>query len=384
MKRPLLRFAIFFPIALLTIMLCAARPVEQAQPPDELIFGGEWPDPNTMKIPPDQTVFHNESLSAYESEGNFYMSLFNDGWILMTHLFVWKYGPMRGWGIYALVISPDGKRYFAKQQLNEKKIKLASDHLYVMEGNNSIEGKNGVYRVKFDIENFACDLTYKNNVPSFRPGDGYVWYSKKENIFQFSLLTCPWADVTGTIKLPDRTLQVKGEGYSDKGRATIFPTKMTPYLYSIRTFSPPGAPREDRWMFGILEQQMHPSYGSKRIPTLHLCHGDKTVMATKFYDLEPSGWAPGKDTPYDYPRRIKVRAKDKGWMIEGEYVCGEMFDFLDVMAELPGWVQKLAQKFVKRPVFFRSHGKFEANITAPDGKRTHISLIGPHEYVVSK
>lgn len=377
---------ILIALSMLAVLILSAGGFSQepAAPPDELIFGGKWEDPENIVIPTDQVVFHQESLGNYENEGNFYMSRFNDGWIVMVQLFVWKYLSMRGWGIYALTVSPDGKRYFAKHQLNEKAVQVGKDHLFVKEGKNSVEGKDGVYRVKFDIENFKCDLTYKNNVREWRPGDGYAWYSKKDNIFQFSLVTCPWADVTGTITLPDRTLKVNGEGYSDRSRATLFPTKLAPYLYSIRVFSPTGTPREERWMFGLLEQQMHPSFGGKRVPFIHLCHNNKIVMATKNYQIIPSDWAPGKDTPYKYPRRIKIRAKDKGWSLDGEYVCGELFDFLDVLAELPLWIRKMAEKFVKRPVYFRSHGQFNAVVISPDGKKTQLNLIGPHEYVVTK
>ena len=137
-------------------------------------------------------------------------------------------------------------------------------------------------------------------------------------------------------------------------------------------------------MFGVFDQQAHPTYGSRRVPFLHLSHNNKTVMFTKMYDLETTEWQTSSNSPYDYPKKIKIRAKDRGWILEGDYVSGQLFDFLDVLAEVPAWARNMALKFVKRPIFFRSPGSFEANITAPDGTRSHIKLIGPIEYVVVK
>lgn len=377
-------------IAIVTILLVstvvmAAKPVEQPAPPDDMIYGGEWLDPDAIKIPLTEPVFTTTSRSMYEFEGNFYMSQFNDGWISMVTVFVWKMASMRGWGSYALVISPENKRYFSRYQFDEKKVVVAGDHLFFKEGDNMIEGKgDGIYRIKLKYPGFACDLTYKNNVPPWRPGNGYAYYEANKKSYGYNIITSPWADVSGSITLPDKSLTVNGEGYSDWGRGSSFPTKLSPYLYSIRTFSPPGTPREDRWMFGLLETQLNPSFGNKRMPYLHLAHNNKIVLATKFYNIEPTGWKKGADTPYDYPTRFRITARDKGWVLDGEYVTGELFDFLDVLQQLPPWFKSTAEKFVKRPVYFRSRGTFNATVTSPDGKKTTLKLIGPHEYVVTK
>lgn len=303
---------------------------------------------------------------------------------MITQLFVWRYGPITGWGIYALAAGPNGERYWTREQLTEKNVRYSTDKLLFQQGKNFVESKDGVTKVIFDIENFSCNLTFKNKVPSWKPGHGYTYFTDKKDVYQYMAVISPWADVTGTITLPDRTLEVNGEGYADKARTNLFPTKINPFIIDWRTFSPPGTPEKDKWSFTILEFVMHPSFGSRRIPILLLCHDGKIVMATKHYDLELLDMAPGENTKYEYPQRLTIKAQDGDWKIEGEFKCGTLFDFTDIFAEMPTWIRKIAEKFMSRPVFFRSFGEFSGKVYMPDGAVEEIKLVGSTEYVIFK
>jgi len=211
-----------------------------------------------------------------------------------------------------------------------------------------------------------------------------IYFTPDREIFSKYLINSPWADVTGTIKIPGKTFNVVGQGYSDRSISVSLPTKINPYLYSVRAFSPDDTPREDRWFFGILESIAHPDYGSKRLPILQLAHGEKWVLTTKNYTLTPSDFAKAPNTPYEYPLKYTIRSQDHGYVLEGEYKCYKLFDFTDIFAELPSWLRNMAAKFLKRPVYFRSLGDFRATLKSPDGTVTQIHVFGPTEYMVIK
>lgn len=367
--------------------LCGASPVATPPAQDDMVYGGVWAEPGSIIIPPEQMAFserHSEDArSISEAESNTYLCVF-DGWVMAAQVLVGKYGPLRIWGSYILLVGPDGKRYYVKRQFKEKDVKLAKDRLFLQEGGNLIEGKNGVFRLKLVFDTISCDLTYKNIVPSWKPGNGHVYLDKEKKISSFLVVTSPWADVTGTIRLPDRTLNVKGEGYADKAVGTQTPFKQNPYLFSIRVFSPPGTPKEQRWMFCLLESTTHTSFGSKKIPLLYLCNNNKMILATKNYEREVTQWKKGAQADQRYPGVIKIHAEGNGYAIKGEYVGGKLFDVLNVFSELPAWWRSIAEKFGKAMVHYRSHGTLNATVTSPDGKTTNIRLIGPTGYLIVK
>ena len=368
----------FFSTFILPLALVAATGVSIMENP------ANWQHPDQVTLKDSEMAFVKEHYGHFMNDGIFFMSRFNNGWVLMTNLFLWTYGPLRSWGIYALVSDPNGNKYWAKTQLDDKTIQMAPDHLYLKSGNNLVEGRGMTYKVHFDFPGFFCDLTYKNILPPWKPGDGKVYLTPDRDIFSDYPINSPWADVTGTIKIAGKTLNVVGQGYSDRSLSVFPPTRINTYLYSVRTFSSDGTPREDRWFFGLLESVSHPAYKSIRIPMILLAHGDKWVLTTKNYTLTPVDFVKGPNTPYEYPLKYIIRSRDQGYVLEGEYRCIKFFDFTDIFSELPGWLRSVAAKFLKRPVYFRSLGDFKATLKSPDGSVTQIHLFGPTEYMVIK
>ncbi len=343
-----------------------------------------WQNPEQATIKDEELAFTDKRFKQFKNDGIFFMSRFNAGWVFMTSFIGWSYGPFNQWGIYALVSEPDGTRHWAKHAINKETIKMASDYLYLKGDKNFVEGRGMKYRVHYDFEGFYCDLTYRNVLPPWKPGDGWVFLTPDKKIFNYYLTNCPWADVTGAMKVAGKTLNVVGQGYSDRSLSVMPPTRQNPYLYSIRTFSPDGTPPDKRWFFGLLESISHEEYGSKRLPTLKLAHGNKWVLSTKNYTLTPKDFVKGPDTPYEYPTRLIIHTRDQGYALDGEYRCRKLFDFTDILAELPAWARKAVTKFVKRPVFFRCLGEFNAVLKNPAGDVKRLHLLGPHEYMVVK
>ena len=362
--------------------------------PSALIAGGaprilehptNWENPKQATIEDGAMAFDFETrYRHFKNDGIFFMSRFNGGWVFMSSLVGWQYGPIRKWAIYALVSEPDGTRHWATHEIQENDVHVAPDHIYLKGGKNYVDGRGMTYKLHYDFEGFYCDLTYKNVLPPWIAGDGWIYLTPEKDIFNHYMMNCPWADVTGTMKVGGKTLNVVGQGYSDRSNSVLPPTRQNPYLYSLRTFSSEGTPRGERWFFGLLESISHKEYGSKRIPMLLLAHGDEWVITTKKYTLVARDYVKDPGAPYEYPKRLVIRGEDQGYKYNFEYKCLKLFDFTDIFGELPEWIRKLALKFMKRPVFFRSLGELTGTLEDPDGKITNIHLYGPHEYMVVK
>lgn len=367
-------------IAIPIVLLAASEPIIMEHPTN-------WEHPDQATVKDSDLAFNfNRPSKHFKNDGIFFMTRFNGGWVFMSSYIGWQYGPIKKWGIYALVSDPNGKRYWAQNEIIEKDIVTAKDHLYMKGGKNVAEGRGMTYKVHYDFEGFYCDLTYKNVLPPWIPGDGWIYLSPgiDKDAYNHYMMNSPWADVTGTLTVGGKTHNVVGQGYSDRSDSALPPTKQNPYLYSIRVFSADGTPRQDRWFFGLLESISHADYGSKRIPMLLLAHGEKWVLTTKKYSLTPKNMLKGPNTPYEYPTVFQIKANDQGYVFDAEYKCGKLFDFTDIFAVLPDWVRSIATKFLKRPVFFRCLGELKGTLKSPDGTTTPIHLYGPHEYMVVK
>ncbi len=107
------------------------------------------------------------------------------------------------------------------------------------------------YYIKFDFEGFSCDLTYKIFYLLGQPGDSWAYMTQDKQVFSRLIVNSPWAIVTVTITMHDKTTSVKGQGYGDRFLSVYPLRKISPYVYSIRTFSTEDTNPEDRWFFWI-------------------------------------------------------------------------------------------------------------------------------------
>lgn len=61
-------------IAVLSAVLCSAKPESQWNPPDEMVYGGNWPEPNEVNVPPEELAFHHSESRNFENESIFFSS----------------------------------------------------------------------------------------------------------------------------------------------------------------------------------------------------------------------------------------------------------------------------------------------------------------------
>lgn len=344
-----------------------------------------WDHPETVVVVEEDKAFTEQQYEHAKNQSVFMMARFDNGWVLMMSYFGFKAGIVNNWGIYVSISDPEGNDYWTKAKLKTRDIVFKEDAFYITDGTNTIEGEDDYFRVVIDIEEFSCDLVYENIIPSWKPGDGYDYYDIEMTAFDKRAVVSPWAEVHGRFSFKDEfAMDVEGQGFAEK-QLTVNPfTKLNETTYTMRLFSEPGTPPEDRWHLGILENYLHEDYGGDRQARLTFAHDDEWVFTTQDYEIEPFDYRTHEDLPYTYPSKLRIVCDHNGYNLDGTYVATKLFNYTDIMDELPPFFRSFLLLFIDRPVYFRCLGEFMGIITYPDGSTEFIHLLGPYEYIIVK
>jgi len=303
----------------------------------------------------------------------------------MINIFHMKSNLFDKWGIYALVSDPEGNSRWYTYEMDGRKIVFETDYLYITDGENTFSGREDVFKLDCNFDNFSCDLTFENVLPSWKGDDGYVYLDKEENLFEFRVVISPWAKVKGTINMNGEKIYINdGYGYGEKSLVINPITKLNPLLYAIRVYSTEDVPWKDRWHIHVLESVAHPEYNSKRIPRMIVARGGEWVFTTPDYTIEPFDYGSLEGIPYSYPKRVRIESEANDYKLSGVYTSRVFFDYTDVFAEIPPILRAIIKLFFNRPVYFRNLGDFKGTLTKPDGEVVDLNLTGPYEYIVVK
>ena len=345
-----------------------------------------WQNPAQVRVEDREMAFSNESFSNPKNDFVFFMSRFNDGWVLMASLFRTKNPLFDRWGAYAVVSDPEGHSHWATIEMNGRDITFDTKRLALSDGTNSIknsdEGGNRIYQIHCDFGGFACNLVFENLLPPWKPGDGIEYLSGDRKAFQRQVVCSPWAVVTGSLSLEGKRIAVRGQGFMEKGLFVNPINKLDPKVTSIRLFSTDETDLENRWFIELHESEKHPSYGSGRISRLLVAHGKDWVLTSREFSFEASDFTGIPEVPYTYPRIVRLGCESNGYRLDGEYVVATLFNFTDVLSELPEKIQQVLRIFIQRPVYFRSLGEFRGRLITPNGITHELHLFGPSEYVI--
>ena len=330
----------------------------------------------------EEIAFTFEEFKQGKNEGIYFMSRFNDGWVVMINLFHIKTNVFNKWGIYILVCEPDGETHWETFEMDPKKVYIDTDRLYVSDGKNTIQGGNDIYYVDINLSTIQASLTFTNILESWKAGNGVDYLSLDKNQYMKRILSSPWAVVGGSLVIGKNQITVRGVGYGEKSLIISPLTKQNPYLHAFRVFTETGVSQDSRWFIGLLDTQSHESFGALRLPRLNVAKGDDWIFSTNNYTLTPMDFFSPPDMPYSYPRRIQLYSKTGGYELNGEYRTGVLFNVTDVINEIPAIIRPLVLLFLKRPIYFRFLGEFDGWIRYPDGTFETLKLFGPYEYVI--
>jgi hypothetical protein len=296
--------------------------------------------------------------------------------------FQWRFGAIGAWGLYVIVLDPRGRVFTWDGKLGDGSPEVAPRGMHVASGGTRFDSMGTVHHWTIDVPGFACDITFTNVLPAWKPGSGVAWFDGTH--YTTYSLPAPWADLSGTMTVEGKTIDARGQCLLDTSETLLPLTRTNAEIQALRVWSNPGTPRADRWFIGTLTTVSHPGYGPMKLPMLVVARGERWLFTTKDYAFDFTEMATLDDPPYPYPARIAVSARDQGFRLEGVFTSDPPYWVTDIFQRLPKALRTIASWFVKRPVIYRNLTRFTGVVTFPDGRKTALDLSGQAEFMITR
>jgi hypothetical protein len=341
-----------------------------------------WAHPEQLDLTEKDILFKDPFTKLFGSRAFHFLGCLDNGTQYVINVFHWEYAFLGGWGMSVMVIEPDGSAYICEQRIPEQEVSVAEERFHITVGSSIFEGADGSYRVRINQDDFYCDLQVRSMLPLWQPGDGYVFLTKKRDVFMRLGVHSPWAVTRGYMVVRGRWMSADGQCYGDRSRHSYPISKISSPALAFRGFSPARISSEERWFLSVLQYTSHRSYGSKTIPIMILAHGGRWVFTTKDYSLTTGDFRNSEMSKLAYPHCFTLSAARNGYALQGRFVVTDLYHLTDIFAKLPAVFRPLVSLFFKRPVIFRMVGYFEGTVTGPSGSTEQLYLPGQCEYSI--
>jgi hypothetical protein len=313
------------------------------------------------------------------------MGILDNGIVFIANLFHWQYSLFNQWGLTVLVTDAGGRVYKYEGSLPEKDKSDPQTGFSLHFGPNSFEETpGGGCRIRIVQKGFACDLALAPLLPPWKPGDGWALYTPRGDEYSRYSSPAPWSMLEGTMTVFGRTVSGQGQCLWDTC-ITVQPLNRTNSLITVfRAFGAPDDPAGGRTFVSAMVTWTSEKYGPLPVPMLLVARDGEWVFTTKDFSLEPSDWTSRPNPPFPWPRRYTVSGSSGAARLEGSFEGERMYHAMDVFESLTPFLRSIAVLFLKRPVYYRSVGRFRGTLTMKDGGEIALDLPAAGEYVILK
>ena len=206
------------------------------------------------------------------------------------------------------------------------------------------------------LKGITAKLKFHCLTPGWRPGEGPTYYGSPQGEWYDLVVMIPWAEVSGTIKIPGREKSVRGFGYADHNIQTIWFTTQCQELYALRSFA-------RGWAIHFLDYHSPARFNYQRMSWLLVMKEGRIIYATDQYQIYPSEWSEEPERKRKYPKKARIVVDQPELKLTGEIQGRELLEVLDVRDQLPGWAVPLAEKLIRQPAFIRQRAHLFWKIT---------------------
>jgi len=305
----------------------------------------------------------------FENEHTFLMARLDQGYWFFLQIFAYKYGPQELWGIYGIVADDKGKKWFARREVKLKDIKLSHDNFSWQTGGTSVSGAYPQFNYVVREDAFGARLSVKCRFPGWRIGRTNLTADKKT--YSDVYMHIPWGRVSGTLTLDGKEIPVTGNAYGDHFHGNQRFDRADPLFYSVRALSAlPGYPDMS---IEATYNHFHPTFGKISTPGLIIMGQDGFIKATLYSAINGQDFEMNRELGYYFPKRLIVKSDTEGFSFRGVFHAQRCIQVLDILAQLPPYVRKVAEVFFKLPVMSKWDGVFEGIYTL-NGKETKFKI----------
>jgi hypothetical protein len=115
----------------------------------------------------------------------------------------------------------DGQEYFETVEIPLDSFVAAKDRCDVRIGDCQFSGDLQNYNIRFKNQKVDAVVTLKRNVPSWRPGTGYIYFGNQSEYYFAWLPAVPEGDVSADVTIDGQTKRYTGTGYHDHNWGNI-------------------------------------------------------------------------------------------------------------------------------------------------------------------
>jgi hypothetical protein len=262
-------------------------------------------------------------------------------------------------GVEIHVYKPDGQKLSVVKGYADADVNASAAGCDVSVGANfcraeSSAGSLPVHTIHLAEEDMRFDLTFKSEVPGWKPGGGQTRYGK-EDFFAW-VVPAPRASVEGTVKFGDTVLEARGIGYHDHNWGIGDMKRIIDRWYWGRIYA------ED---FTLLYAYVMTTkrYGNACSTPLMLAHGEEVILSTGEMTLDTGPSVFNAAGNREYPSLVAIRVPGE---LELRLDVRDVIDAHDFVEDLPvvrnRAIKPLVNRFVGRPGYFRFDSDYALHI----------------------
>ena len=283
-------------------------------------------------------------------------------------------------GVELHVYSPDGTRreiivHYSPEEATasttECNVKIGNNYAYVDHGTGDLP----VHRVHLAEGDLEFDLTFTNEVPTWKPGGGYTSYGDQD--FFAWVVAAPKASVTGTVRIGSETFEAKGRGYADHNWGIGDMKRLIDRWYWGRLYV-------DEFTLVYANVLTQKKYGRHESRPLMLARGDEVVLSTGDTTLTEGPAVFDEVGNRTYPSWIRLQVPGS---VDLRLTVQRVIHAHDYLADVPlagsAILKPVLNRLLGRPGYFRFSSTFDLTVTR-EGRAHHSTGTTLHEMVALK
>jgi len=206
--------------------------------------------------------------------------------------------------VQVFVYAPDGSKTSRFDIVAPEKASANPDYCDVRMGDNWVRDHGDRYELYMKIKGVGAHLTFRNRVPSWKPGAGFNFKDETVGMTAGWVVPVPHALVEGELFLKDKTLVVTGSGYHDHNWGNYHCHKTFSGWYW-------GRVHNDRFTIDyawVLPRQKD----APVIAPLLIAREGEIILSTNSLTVELHDLQPDKETGQSYADRLVLHTDAAG------------------------------------------------------------------------
>jgi len=250
-------------------------------------------------------------------------------------------------GLISICFSPNNPSDFTSSQ-DSANLLIGQNYIKVDYSNKQLP----TYEIYLDEGEYGLHLKYKALVHGWKPGNAYIEFGKSN---QFGwVIALPRADVEGTIKVDNETIQVRGIGYHDHNWLNFNFAMIIDYWYWGRIYS-------DNFSVIFAYIKCNKKMDNYPIQVLMLAKNEKVILSTGEYSFLQENFSYSPMARHQFPRQITINSLNK---MSAVLKVNKVLEAQDMLKNFNP-VFRLLAKFIFRiqPGYFRIFSDFDLEVT---------------------